>query len=422
MNSNSENDSFDDVKTALLFIAVFALAVWALFHWHGDKMVYILFKLSITPFYYFSEHLPPLLLPPNAALNYFDIAQKMSRAYLGQHGVEAAFKVILMWGWAARYFLLPFLLWRLTQVIVPPVTFLYKRRLTPDKLKREIAKEFPYSTVFLNLDIVKMNAFDGKLRIADDFINFSGKHGLLIHQNKRIPIFSATECEMDVPKKRKLLPPSNHVFFDIAKCDALMRAQLGDLWVDVHTLDRPVKILTISFMLMACGGNHIKKGRQLLEMLARKSTAKHSKEDINTVILYQKLWALNRTANKYYKAIKDDTALNDLMSRHQYAHTVIIALLVEARKKYGKVPPCEFIWLRLQNRTLWYTLHAIGGNVPWTEGGGAYAHYYTEVEVGAGVKEACHQAATVALMDALKIEQWINLDQQYDTEVLINDD
>jgi len=422
MSSNNDNNSFNELQTALLFIAVFALSIWALFNLHGDTMVYILFKLSAKPFYYFSLHLPPLLLPDNATFNYFDIAQKMSSAYVGQHGFEAAFKVIAMWGWAARYFLLPILLWRLAQTIVPPVTFLYKRKLTPDKLKHEIAKTFPYSTVFLNLNIVKMNAFDGDLRIAEDYINFSGKHCLLIHKNKRIPSFSATECEMEVPEKRKLLPPNNHVFFDITKCDELMRAQLGDLWVSLHSLDRPVKILTISFMLMACGGSHIKKGRQLLEMLARKSTAKHSKEDFNKVILHQKLWTLNRTANKYYKGIKDEAIINDIMSRHTYTYTVIIALLVEARRRYGKVPPCEFIWLRLQNRTLWYVLHAIGGNVPWTEGAAAYAHYYTEVEVGAGVKEACHQPATIALMDALKTEHWINLDQQYDTAVMINDD
>ena len=65
------------------------------------------------------------------------------------------------------------------------------------------------------------------------------------------------------------------------------------------------------------------------------------------------------------------TAGRSVTDRHAWTHTALMSLLNTARLKAGVLPPAQFAWLKLVDRTLWYALHSLGYE---TEGIGRYLH------------------------------------------------
>jgi len=60
-----------------------------------------------------------------------------------------------------------------------------------------------------------------------------------------------------------------------------------------------------------------------------------------------------------------------------FLHPYMMAMLRFAHEK-DMIPPSLYLWLRPCNRTLWYTLHQVGGRMPWIEAAGPWAHYAAE--------------------------------------------
>jgi intracellular multiplication protein IcmP len=64
-----------------------------------------------------------------------------------------------------------------------------------------------------------------------------------------------------------------------------------------------------------------------------------------------------------------------------YQKTFLMMLLNEARSD-GKLPPSEFIWLKLIDRDLWYALYGVSENLiakGYAEGGAAFAQYWSSI-------------------------------------------
>ena len=70
----------------------------------------------------------------------------------------------------------------------------------------------------------------------------------------------------------------------------------------------------------------------------------------------------------------------EVAARHAYTTTAMMGVLNCTRKRAGILSPGQFNWLKLVDRTLWYAL--VWPPNPYTEAGGAQAHYNAEIEAG----------------------------------------
>jgi intracellular multiplication protein IcmP len=68
--------------------------------------------------------------------------------------------------------------------------------------------------------------------------------------------------------------------------------------------------------------------------------------------------------------------------KHAYRATVFLGLLKWARAMGGVLAPGQFLWLRGEDRTLWYPLNNLGRRAFLTEGAGAIAHFMAEEAAG----------------------------------------
>lgn len=69
---------------------------------------------------------------------------------------------------------------------------------------------------------------------------------------------------------------------------------------------------------------------------------------------------------------------NEIAQRYAYRTTVLLGLLRWARFMGGVLAPAQFLWLRAEDRNLWYPLNNLGRRSFHSEGAGAIAHYMAE--------------------------------------------
>lgn len=69
-------------------------------------------------------------------------------------------------------------------------------------------------------------------------------------------------------------------------------------------------------------------------------------------------------------------------AKHAYRTTALIGILKWARQRGGVLAPAQFLWLRGQDRALWYPLNNLGRRSYHAEAAGAMAHYMAESLAG----------------------------------------
>lgn len=65
-------------------------------------------------------------------------------------------------------------------------------------------------------------------------------------------------------------------------------------------------------------------------------------------------------------------------NKHAYRTTALIGMLAWARQQGGVLAPAQFLWLRGEDRALWYPLNNLGRRSYHAEAAGAMAHYMAE--------------------------------------------
>lgn len=89
--------------------------------------------------------------------------------------------------------------------------------------------------------------------------------------------------------------------------------------------------------------------------------------------------------------------LLEVMNKHAYVATAMIAVIGWARLQGGVLAPAQFVWLRGEDRTLWYPLNNMGRRSFHVEASGAMAHYQAEVSAGKAIIIPRLEAAVVAI-------------------------
>ena len=92
----------------------------------------------------------------------------------------------------------------------------------------------------------------------------------------------------------------------------------------------------------------------------------------------------------------------EIANRHAWQETAFPAMLSVARKDRGVLPSAAFLWLKAEDRLLWYILNNVGSEATMVEAAGAMAHYRAELQVGKPIRRpAVRQAARALLVDYL---------------------
>ena len=87
-------------------------------------------------------------------------------------------------------------------------------------------------------------------------------------------------------------------------------------------------------------------------------------------------------ARRVEDAIERSAATLDEIARgHWWTETALIAIWSRGREGGGVLAPARFLWLKPEDRTLWYAVQSHGGNPP-VEAAGARAHYLAELQYG----------------------------------------
>lgn len=88
--------------------------------------------------------------------------------------------------------------------------------------------------------------------------------------------------------------------------------------------------------------------------------------------------------------------------RHAWLETAMVQMLSLSRKDRGVLAAAQFIWLKVEDRGLWYALVNTGGDAFMAESAGVMAHHKAETQLGLPLRRpAVYQAARAMIEDYL---------------------
>jgi hypothetical protein len=103
---------------------------------------------------------------------------------------------------------------------------------------------------------------------------------------------------------------------------------------------------------------------------------------------------------------KPGKALSEIAARHAWVESAFPAMLQVARKDRGVLPAAAFLWLKAEDRLLWYILDNVGSDAVMIESAGAMAHFKAEVQIGLPIRRpAVFQAARALREDYLDVTE-----------------
>lgn len=87
---------------------------------------------------------------------------------------------------------------------------------------------------------------------------------------------------------------------------------------------------------------------------------------------------------------------------HAWVETAFATFLATARHNRGVLASSSFIWLKPEDRQLWYILNNVGSEAIMVEAAGALAHHRAEIQIGKPIiRPAVYQASRSLLEDYL---------------------
>jgi len=199
--------------------------------------------------------------------------------------------------------------------------------------------------------------------------------------SKQPPRPPGTPVPADLPSFAEALGPEEWIAYNkipvpdgILHEKSAIRAfsqQLGRPWRGVKGLKSYEKILLASFCLKA--SRERDESDELLGKLAL--CWSHEKglnlSNKNGRALLKAATKVLRTKDLAQKTLKE-------CGNHAYTTTALMRALQFAREEGGVLAPAQFVWLRAEDRALWYPLNNLGRHSYHMEAFGAMAHFKAE--------------------------------------------
>ncbi|MGH8156658.1 MAG: type IVB secretion system coupling complex protein DotM/IcmP [Rhodanobacter sp.] len=255
----------------------------------------------------------------------------------------------------------------------------FTQRYTMDSLARQESSLWPTITPVLGLGLVDVPIDDpvqGMRMLPRDY----GYKYKFIEKAATLKTFP-DDAETINPREVLLVGRAREVF----------TKQLGRRWTGIDSLQPHEKALFAAFAAQA--NYDADAAQQLIDTLPKhylKAVKAKNPKLITTPSVVPLL-------AKY----GDTDVVKQVLKRHHYVRTVLMALLMAARKN-GILPPGWFRWLKTVDRITWYALNDLGTENASIEAGGVRCHYNAERLIRAPMDAPEVEAAIDGLRDYLQ--------------------
>jgi intracellular multiplication protein IcmP len=234
----------------------------------------------------------------------------------------------------------------------------YRRRMGLEALMREQAKSFPSIQPFLKFDPRKL-----PFRAPGQPVP------------AQLPLFSEALSPEEFLAYHEIAVAGGQL--DHGKAYQALSLQLGKRWQGPMKLPLHAQGLYAAFAL-----KHIRKRKEseaILDQLAVSWSADGG---------FKASSKLQKQIKKILKDPKIGGALQKYADQHAYETTAMLRCLARAREEGGVIASAQFLWLRGQDRALWYPLNNLGRKAYHAEAAGALVHYINEIIAGQKIPTA----------------------------------
>lgn len=385
--------------------------------WFGLR-TYIMLGSFYASFYFFGlyEYLPWLMT--SAEMKEIMVARRaIPTLNHTQYGLSSLMMLTEYHGYVWRWVVIPWLLWWGWKTRKSVVRFKYKREINDVyKLIDIQAQHFPASAIIKGKNLLATHPYVGPWATFTLPLDFSLDNQLLWTSKRSvtaldpvdertmmpIPAFTPEQKIQPFPLKRKMLPSHEYVVLHIDKTNDTFAKQLGTVWQGHDKLPPLERALYAVFCAQACGEQG--KAWKMIEQLA--FTFREGIKD-KQGRLTTPHYADTKGVDELLKEYASRPAVKEIQQQHAHMINVMVATLKAARKK-GRLMHANFLWLKPVNRTLWYALCGQGGQSPYWEAAGPWAHAEIEALMGRKITVPLVASAVEALRELMSREHWID--------------
>ena len=247
----------------------------------------------------------------------------------------------------------------------------YRRKMTLEGLIKEQARAFPTISPF-----IKFNPRDMAFRVVGEAVPST------------LPMFAEALSPEEWIAYNEIQMQNNQV--DINQTYRALMSQLGTRWQGPLKLPIHAQGLYAAFAL-----RHARKRKECEELLG--DLALHWTPD-------KGLRVPSRVRSKIMKIIKDPKlggSIQKYADNHAYTTTALLRCLQRAREEGGVMAPASFLWLRGEDRKLWYPLNNLGRRSYHAEAVGALVHYSNELIAGQKIPTPRYDEVIKGIQDSV---------------------
>ncbi|MEC8882705.1 MAG: type IVB secretion system coupling complex protein DotM/IcmP [Pseudomonadota bacterium] len=285
--------------------------------------------------------------------NYTTLSFESFIAYIGAVGIYFAIFTTPIWVAIAVY------------ILKSGVATSFDEKYSMESFRRKEVVNWPSVATVVGTKLLKNPVDEGDYAMSLQPMAFAKKHNLL-----DVSIVSG-----------KPVAKVNH-----ARAHQQFVTQMGPKW-EGNLQNFPPYIIAL-FAIFAAKANHDTKGAaSLLRQIAESSYG------LNKNLNFSGSYGL---LGKHIKAMK--------VARAVSAHAFLLpamASMLEAARDDGVIATAEFLWLKGQDRRLWYMLNCVGRQVAFAEVSGPFAHWKVEKRLRRPLKTPMLDEAIAALEEGV---------------------
>jgi hypothetical protein len=164
---------------------------------------------------------------------------------------------------------------------------------------------------------------------------------------------------------------------DTKGCEQTFKRQLGIQWAGVRELELHSQCIAILAGVHGYEGKFGIKAKEGLELRQNISVTYATVKDRN-----KRRAALEGFLKKYLANEKLVKGIDGRGAKHYYVSTALMRIVQWSREESGVLATAEFLWLKSEDRDLWYALNNVGRRAFHIEGAGPIAHLDAEKIIG----------------------------------------
>lgn len=399
----------------LILPLVICMVLFGLWFIAQNAIMYFSFLASYHMFNLY-QHMPFLMTDTEyrSMMTALKFIPKMNPT---QYGIQSFFTILEMHGYVWRWVVIPILLYWGWNTHRGVVRYRYTRPIKDVYALIDIqAKHFPASAVIKGKNLLSKHPKIGPWATYELPLDFALDEQLLwasktvvsaedlVNEEKMIPLrpFTPDEKLRNFPTKRKMVPHYRYVSLHLDKANDVFAKQLGPMWKGPESLP-PLEKALYAIIITHGSGEQAEAWRMIEQISFSWKEATYDKNDRIKTPHYANTKGVDELIKKYGKHPK----IREIERRHTHTYNVIIELLTWARTK-GRLMHANLVWMRPVNKTLFFHIAGNGGQCPFWEAAGLWAHASIERKIGKRQTIPMVAGAVIALREIMSREHWID--------------